>query len=72
MRHCPADATHLLLPQYVDYRPTCGEFKGHVFRKHMQLQGIGVEHFQRWLGLFEGHARRLFQPEVAEQFLVAA
>ena len=49
-----------------------GEFKGNVFGKHMQLQGIGVEHFQRWLGLFDSHARRLFQPEVAEEFLVAA
>ncbi|CAN7373046.1 group III truncated hemoglobin [Massilia sp. LjRoot122] len=48
------------------------EFKGNVFGKHMQLQGIGVEHFQRWLGLFETHARRLFQPEVAEEFLVVA
>lgn len=49
-----------------------GEFKGNVFGKHMQLQGIGVEHFQRWLGLFEGHARRLFEPAVADEFLVVA
>lgn len=49
-----------------------GEFKGNVFGKHMQLQGIGIEHFRLWLTLFENHARRLFQPEVAEEFLVAA
>ena len=49
-----------------------GEFKGNVFGKHMQLQGIGVEHFQRWLGLFERHARRLFEPAVADEFLVVA
>ncbi len=49
-----------------------GEFKGNVFGKHMQLQGVEIEHFRRWLGLFESHARRLFAPEVAEAFLVAA
>jgi hemoglobin len=49
-----------------------GEFKGNVFGKHMQLQGIGVAHFQRWLGLFEGHVRRLFQAELADEFLVVA
>jgi hemoglobin len=49
-----------------------GDFKGNVFGKHMQLQGIGIEHFLRWLGLFETHVRRLFQPGLAEEFLVAA
>jgi hemoglobin len=49
-----------------------GDFKGNVFGKHMQLQGIGAEHFRRWLGLFEAHVRRLFQPGLAEEFLVAA
>ena len=49
-----------------------GEFKGNVYGKHMALQGIEAEHFRRWLGLFEAHARRLFEPEVAEGFLVAA
>lgn len=48
------------------------EFKGNVFGKHMQLQGIEMEHFRRWLGLFDGHVRRLFAPEVAEGFLAAA
>ena len=49
-----------------------GEFKGNVFGKHMALQGIELEHFKRWLALFEGHVRRLFQPEVADEFLLAA
>ena len=48
------------------------EFKGNVFGKHMQLQGIEAEHFRRWLGLFEARARGLFAPDVAEGFLVAA
>lgn len=48
------------------------EFKGNVYGKHMQLQGIEAEHFRRWLGLFEAHARRLFAPETAESFLAAA
>lgn len=49
-----------------------GGFKGNVFAKHMALQGIGIEHFQRWLNLFETHVRRLFAPEVADEFLVVA
>ena len=49
-----------------------GEFKGNVYGKHMQLQGIEAEHFRRWLGLFEAHARRMFAPETAEAFLAAA
>ena len=49
-----------------------GEFKGNVYGKHMQIQGVDIEHFRRWLGLFETHARRLFQPEVADAFMVVA
>ena len=49
-----------------------GEFKGNVFGKHMALQGIEMEHFRRWLGLFETHARRLFEPKVADEFLAVA
>lgn len=49
-----------------------GEFKGNVYGKHMQIQGVELEHFRRWLGLFEAHARRLFQPEVADEFMVVA
>lgn len=49
-----------------------GEFKGNVFGKHMQLEGIGLEHFRRWLALFEMHARRLFEPAVADGFMAAA
>ncbi|MFC4933095.1 group III truncated hemoglobin [Massilia sp. GCM10023247] len=49
-----------------------GEFKGNVFGKHMQLEGIELEHFRRWLALFEMHARRLFAPDVADGFIAAA
>ncbi|MET0982890.1 MAG: group III truncated hemoglobin [Telluria sp.] len=49
-----------------------GEFKGNVFGKHMQLQGIEMAHFRRWLGLFETHVRRLFEPAVADEFMAVA
>jgi hemoglobin len=49
-----------------------GEFKGNVYGKHMQLQGIEPAHFRRWLGLFETQVRRLFEPAVAEEFMQAA
>ena len=49
-----------------------GEFKGNVFGKHMQIQGVEMAHFRRWLALFETHVRRLFAPEVADEFMVVA
>jgi hemoglobin len=48
------------------------EFKGNVYGKHMALHGVEPEHFRRWLPLFEAHARRLFRPEAADQFMAAA
>ncbi|PWF45451.1 group III truncated hemoglobin [Massilia glaciei] len=49
-----------------------GEFKGNVYGKHMQLQGIEPDHFRRWLGLFENQVRHLFDASVADAFLVVA
>ena len=49
-----------------------GEFKGNVFGKHMQIQGVEMAHFRRWFGLFETHVRRLFAPEVADEFMAVA
>jgi hemoglobin len=49
-----------------------GKYKGNVFGKHMQIQGVEMAHFQRWLSLFESHVRRLFQPEVADEFMAVA
>lgn len=49
-----------------------GEFKGNVYGKHMALQGIEMAHFRRWLSLFETHVRRLFAPDVADEFMLAA
>lgn len=47
-------------------------FQGNVFGKHMLLTGIEASHFQRWLALFEISARRLFAPEVADEFMLVA
>ena len=48
------------------------EFKGNVYGTHMALGGIVPDHFQRWLVLFEKTARRLFTPELADEFLLVA
>lgn len=48
------------------------EFKGNVYGKHMQLQGVEAEHFRRWLGLFESHVAGRFAPADADAFLAAA
>jgi hemoglobin len=37
-----------------------GEFEGNVFAKHMALNGIGKEHFVRWLALFRMTAIEVF------------
>jgi hemoglobin len=44
-------------------------FHGNVYGTHMQLDDIEPAHFERWLGLFEQTARRLFEDEPAEQFI---
>jgi hemoglobin len=47
-------------------------FQGNVFGKHMALDGITPEHFQRWLTMFEATAARLFAPAVADEFTLVA
>jgi hemoglobin len=47
-------------------------FQGNVFGKHMALDGITPEHFQRWLTMFEATAGRLFAPAVADEFTLVA
>lgn len=47
-------------------------FQGNVFAKHMALNGITPDHFQRWLTMFEATAARLFAPEVADEFTLVA
>jgi hemoglobin len=47
-------------------------FQGNVFGKHMALDGITPEHFQRWLTMFEATAARLFAPDVAAEFTLVA
>jgi hemoglobin len=48
------------------------EFRGNVFGTHMELDGVVPDHFKRWLSLFETTARRLFVPELADQFMLVA
>lgn len=47
-------------------------FQGNVYGKHMTLEGITPEHFQRWLNLFDATARRLFEQPVADELLLVA
>jgi hemoglobin len=49
-----------------------GEFDGNVFGKHMALNGIGKEHFIRWLALFKMTAIEVFGiDDAAAPILVA-
>lgn len=48
------------------------EFHGNVYGKHMELDGVVPDHFQRWLTLFDSAAHRLFTPELAGEFMLVA
>lgn len=48
------------------------EFQGNVYGTHMELDGVVPDHFRRWLGLFDSTARRLFTPELADEFMLVA
>ncbi|AVR97501.1 group III truncated hemoglobin [Pseudoduganella armeniaca] len=47
-------------------------FQGNVYGKHMTLEGVTPQHFQRWLDLFDATARRLFEPPVADELLLVS
>ncbi|MYM67203.1 globin [Pseudoduganella sp. FT55W] len=47
-------------------------FQGNVFGKHMLLNGVQPEHFQRWLKLFDAATKRLFSAEDAAEFQVVS
>ncbi len=49
-----------------------GEFQGNVFGKHMALNGIGKEHFVRWLTLFRMTAIEVFGVDGAEPAILVA
>lgn len=42
-----------------------GRYKGNPFGKHMGIAGIGMRHFERWLGLFAETADEAFEPDIA-------
>jgi hemoglobin len=49
-----------------------GEFQGNVFGKHMALNGIGREHFVRWLTQFRMTAIEVFGTEDSAEAVVVA
>ncbi|GEP01313.1 group III truncated hemoglobin [Methylobacterium haplocladii] len=42
-----------------------GRYKGNPFGKHQAIGGLGMAHFERWLGLFSQTAAESFPPETA-------
>ena len=48
-----------------------GRYDGRPMRPHLMLPLTG-EHFDRWLVLFEATAREIFEPDVAEAFIIRA
>jgi len=41
------------------------EFSGNPMRKHLEVEGITPEHFNRWLSLFHATSERVLAPEKA-------
>jgi len=62
---------HLHLPRMVEFWSTLvlgtRSFSGNVFGKHMALDGITPQHFERWLALWFATTARLFERRVAGQ-----
>jgi hemoglobin len=51
---------------------TTGRYKGKPIPAHVKLTGIEPRHFERWLALFADTIRELFEPALAQLFLLRA
>ena len=51
---------------------TSGRYKGKPIPAHVKLKGIEPRHFERWLTLFAETAGELFEPALAQLFLLRA
>jgi hemoglobin len=51
---------------------TTGRYKGRPIPAHVKLTGIEPRHFERWLVLFAETTRELFEPALAQLFLMRA
>lgn len=51
---------------------TTGRYKGKPIPAHVKLTGIEPRHFERWLALFNETTRELFEPALAQLFLMRA
>ena len=45
-----------------------GRYHGRPMPAHAKLEGVGAEHFERWLGLFQETAHQVCPPEAAALF----
>ena len=51
---------------------TTGRYKGRPIPAHVKLTGIEPRHFERWLALFAETTQELFEPALAQLFLLRA
>lgn len=51
---------------------TSGRYKGKPIPAHVKLEGVEPRHFTHWLSLFTDTAHRLFDAELAGQFVQRA
>ncbi len=51
---------------------TTGRYKGRPIPAHVKLTGIEPRHFERWLALFAETTQELFEPALAQLFLMRA
>lgn len=51
---------------------TTGRYKGRPIPAHIKLTGIEPHHFERWLGLFANAVQELFEPALAQLFVLRA
>lgn len=51
---------------------TTGRYKGRPIPAHVKISDVTPQHFERWLALFAATARELFEPALAELFVLRA
>lgn len=51
---------------------TSGLYKGTPMVKHLALKNVEAAHFDRWLELFRLSTDELFEPELAQEFVIRA
>ena len=63
---------HTMVQFWSSVMLTTGVYKGTPMAKHLALKNVEPAHFDRWLALFREATYELFDPELADEFIIRA